>query len=59
MLCAEWDPALSPALAANMPNVCTDLEMHTIERAGHWVQQECPDQLNALLVDWLVRRFGS
>ena len=59
MVCAEWDPALSPALAANMPNVCTDLEMHTIERAGHWVQQECPDQLNALLVDWLTRRFGT
>jgi pimeloyl-ACP methyl ester carboxylesterase len=33
--------------------------MHTIERAGHWVQQECPDQLNTLLVDWLVRRFGT
>ena len=58
MLCAEWDPALAPALAANMPNVCSDLEMHTIPKAGHWVQQECPDELNGLLVDWLARRFA-
>lgn len=58
MLCAEWDPALAPALAAGMPNVCTDLEMHTIPKAGHWVQQECPEQVNDLLVGWLRRRFG-
>lgn len=59
MICAEWDPALPPALAANMPNVCSDLEMHTIPKAGHWVQQESPDEVNTVLVDWLTRRFGS
>lgn len=57
MICAEWDPALPPALAAGMPDKCSDLEMHTISGAGHWVQQECPDQVNTLLVDWLTRRF--
>lgn len=57
MLCAEWDPVLSPALAANMPNQIADLEMHTIPKAGHWVQQETPEPLNELLVDWLRRRF--
>jgi len=30
--------------------------MHTIERAGHWVQQEQPDALNRILVDWLRKR---
>ncbi|MCP4433879.1 MAG: alpha/beta hydrolase [Actinomycetia bacterium] len=58
MITAEWDPALPPALAANMGNVCSDLETHMVERAGHWVQQECPEQVNAILVDWLTRRFG-
>lgn len=58
MICAEWDPALPPALAANMPNMCSDLEMHTVPKAGHWVQQEFPDQVNSLIVDWLTRRFG-
>jgi pimeloyl-ACP methyl ester carboxylesterase len=58
MLCAEWDPALRPEMAAGMPELCSDLEMHTIPKAGHWVQQESPDEVNGLLVDWLTRRFA-
>jgi pimeloyl-ACP methyl ester carboxylesterase len=58
MLCAEWDPVLPPAMAANMPNQIADLEMYTIAKAGHWVQQEAPEPLNAHLVDWLSRRFA-
>jgi pimeloyl-ACP methyl ester carboxylesterase len=57
MLVAEWDPTLTPALAASMPERCTDLEMHTFAGAGHWVQQEKADELSAWLVDWLRRRF--
>ncbi len=59
MICSEWDPALPPALAANMPNMCGDLEMATVPRAGHWVQQEDPETVNDLLVDWLTRRFAE
>ena len=58
MICSEWDPALPPALAANMANLCSDLEMATVPRTGHWVQQEDPESVNDLLVDWLTRRFG-
>ncbi len=58
MLSAAWDPALRPELAAGMPELCDDLEMHIVERAGHWVQQEDPATVNRLLVDWLHRRFG-
>ena len=58
MICAEWDPALPPSSAAGMPAVCSDLEMHTIEECGHWTQQEKPEELNRLMVDWLQRRFG-
>ena len=58
MITAEWDPALPPALAANMGSKCSDLETHMVPKAGHWVQQECPEQVNAILVDWLSRRFG-
>jgi len=33
---------------------CTDLRgIHLIDGAGHWVQQEAPDQVNALLLDFL------
>ncbi len=59
MICAEWDPALRPEMAAGMPDLCADLELHTVAKAGHWVQQESPEEVNDLLVDWLVRRFGG
>jgi pimeloyl-ACP methyl ester carboxylesterase len=51
--------ALPPRMAAGMPALCSDLEMHNIERAGHWVQQEFPDEVNRTLVDWLTRRFNQ
>ncbi|MBW2363633.1 MAG: alpha/beta hydrolase [Deltaproteobacteria bacterium] len=59
MITAEWDPALTPALAAGMPDICSDLEMHMIEKCGHWTQQEKPIELNRLMLDWLKRRFGK
>ena len=58
MLTAEWDLALPPERATGMPALCSDLETHMIERAGHWVQQEAADAVNSHLVDWLLRRFG-
>jgi len=57
MITAEWDGALPPRMAAGMPALCSDLEIHNIERAGHWVQQEFPDAVNEKIVDWLKRRF--
>lgn len=35
----------------NVPNV----EGHILAGCGHWTQQERPDQVNTLLVDWLGR----
>ena len=58
MLCAEWDPALPPSMAADMGERCSDLEMHIVERAGHWLPEEEPAQVNDLLTDWLTRRFA-
>jgi pimeloyl-ACP methyl ester carboxylesterase len=59
MVCADWDPVLRPEMAAAMPMLCRDLETHTIERCGHWTQQERPEELNRLLVDWLQRRIAG
>ncbi|MEE2675224.1 MAG: alpha/beta hydrolase [Myxococcota bacterium] len=58
MVTAEWDMALRPEMAAGMPAVCSDLEIQMIERCGHWTQQEKPDELNTILLDWLGRRFA-
>ena len=58
MVTAQWDWALRPEFAAGMPGLVADLEMKNIERCGHWTQQEKPEELNRILSDWLVRRFG-
>ena len=41
-----------------MPALCSDLETHLIRECGHWTQQDKPDELNRLMADWLIRRFG-
>ncbi|MCC6826773.1 MAG: alpha/beta hydrolase, partial [Novosphingobium sp.] len=28
---------------------------HVLDGVGHWTQQERPEQVNALLIDWLKR----
>ena len=40
-----------------MYDVIADLEYATIENCGHWSQQEQPDEVNRILVDWLTRKF--
>jgi pimeloyl-ACP methyl ester carboxylesterase len=57
MITAEWDPALRPEMAGGMPALCPDLETAMIRSCGHWTQQEKPEELNRLLIDWLRRRF--
>jgi pimeloyl-ACP methyl ester carboxylesterase len=42
-----------------MAELLPQLELHVIEDVAHWIQQEKPDEVNALLVPWLERNFGS
>jgi pimeloyl-ACP methyl ester carboxylesterase len=56
---AEDDVVLPPSMAAGMENFIPDLEKHVIEDCGHWTQQEKPDELNRVLIDWLDRTFGG
>ena len=57
MVTAEWDPVLRPEMAAGMSSLVTDLETVMIEKCGHWTQQEKPEELNRILLNWLGRRF--
>ena len=59
MITADWDIALRPQMAAGMPALCSDLVMHNIPKAGHWVQQEFPNEVNEKIVGWLKHRFGN
>ena len=42
-------------VAAMKPHVPNLMAAHLIEGCGHWTQQERPDEVNALLLDWLAR----
>ena len=55
MLTAEWDPGLRPEYAEPMRGLCSNLELHLVEKVGHWVQHEEPGVVNERLVAWLNR----
>jgi pimeloyl-ACP methyl ester carboxylesterase len=59
MVTAEWDPVLRPEMAESMRDTVDDLEIHMIRECGHWTPQEKPAELNAIMIDWLRRRFGA
>lgn len=54
---ADDDVIVAPqhidAMRAHVP----DLEIHMLSDCGHWTQQEQPDQVNVLILDWLARRY--
>jgi pimeloyl-ACP methyl ester carboxylesterase len=47
------DIVVSPEHIEAMKPFVTDLESHVLENCGHWSQQEKPDEVNRLLIDWL------
>jgi len=55
MLTAGWDPGLRPEFADRMQSLCSDLELHLVEKAGHWIQQEAPGVVTEHLIAWLNR----
>jgi pimeloyl-ACP methyl ester carboxylesterase len=57
MITAELDAVLTPAMAEPMKQFVGDLETHLVRGSGHWTQQEKPDEVNRLMLDWLDRRF--
>ena len=51
---AEDDVIISPEQIEAMRPFVTDLETHMLEGCGHWSQQEQPDEVNRILIDWLT-----
>ena len=52
---SDWGIHQSPgALEKMQKSACTKMrQIHLIEGAGHWVQQEQPDEVNRLLLQFL------
>lgn len=54
MVTAGKDPVLRPSMTEGMEQWVPNLTRAHIEECGHWTQQEAPDELNRILVDWLA-----
>ncbi len=57
MISAADDFFLPPDFTAGMEELLPQLEKHVIPDAGHWLQQERPAEVTALLLPWLKRHF--
>jgi microsomal epoxide hydrolase/non-specific protein-tyrosine kinase len=54
---AELDAFLPPSGADGMEALAPKLEKALVRDCGHWVMWEQPEALNAILLDWLRRKF--
>ncbi|MGI9233643.1 MAG: alpha/beta fold hydrolase [Woeseiaceae bacterium] len=53
---AHDDVLIAPEHIEGMAAMVPDLDVHVLNNCGHWSQQEKPDEINHLIVDWLVQR---
>jgi pimeloyl-ACP methyl ester carboxylesterase len=58
MISAADDFFLPPDFTEGMELLLPQLEKHVIPDSGHWLQQERPAEVNALLIPWLERNFA-
>jgi pimeloyl-ACP methyl ester carboxylesterase len=52
---SDWNTYQRPgALEAMQTKVCTDFRgVHLLDGAGHWVQQEQPEEVSRLMIEFL------
>ena len=55
---SDWGAFQSPgALERMQSRACTDMRgVHLVDGAGHWVQQEQPEEVSRLLLEFLRRQ---
>lgn len=57
MVMAEKDAVLPPSAADGMEHWVPNLDRALVKDSGHWTQQEQPEEVNRILLDWLDRHF--
>ena len=58
MLWGEEDTALDIKLTEGYGPHVKDFTLVRFPNVSHWVQQEAPEKVNAILADWLDRNGG-
>ena len=58
MISGGRDVFLPPAFADGMTELVPDIERHIIEGCGHWMMWDSPQEMNAIMLDWLERRLN-
>jgi len=56
---AASDIFLPPSGADNLEEIVPNVEKHIIADCGHWVMWEKPADLNAIMIDWLLREMSG
>ena len=56
---ADNDIVLQPSMMDGAEQYIPNLEKQTIADCSHWTQQQKPDELNQIIVDWMQRKFGN
>jgi len=54
MITAENDPVLRPEMAEPMRQWIPELRIADIKHCSHWTQQEKPEEVNALILDFIA-----
>ena len=55
---AANDIVLPPNSADGMEDFIPDLEKYTVQDSGHWTQQEQPEEVNRVILEWLSRKIA-
>lgn len=50
------DLIIAPEHIEGMKQLVRNLDIHMLEDCGHWSQQERPDDVNRLMIEWLMQR---
>lgn len=53
LIWGEQDMSVDVSLSEGTENFVQNLSLEIIPQAAHWVQQEAPDEVNAILNEWL------
>jgi len=58
MIWGEEDAALSIDNTEGYEGLVSDFTLHRLPGVSHWVQQEAPERVNAILGDWVSARMA-